>query len=414
MKDYSTCVFPDREAGKDDARVRIRVRYRGKNIAFLVGYRVNPDKWDRTAQRCKRNTNHGKAEIPAAKINREIERYLDAIESAFENLTPSASPDAIRAEVNKLIGRTTDNQQQAHDVYKLLDEFVSHQGKLNNWSDASYTKFNALRNHLLAFDKNLHINDFTTDRLSDFVESLRITSDLRNATIAKQLSFLKWFLRWAKRNKYLNVDDFETFAPKLKSSEKKVIFLEWDELMRVESAELPTLHLRQVRDVFCFCCFTSLRYSDVANLKWSNVFDDYISITTIKTNDSLNIDLNDHSRAILNRYRNADLPDGRCLPVISNQKMNAALKDVMRLCDIDTPTTIVYYKGNKRIEEVHPKYELIGTHCGRRTFICNALMLGIPPEIVMKWTGHADYSSMKPYIAIADSAKKQAMSLFNK
>ncbi|MCR5697722.1 MAG: site-specific integrase [Marinilabiliaceae bacterium] len=413
MKDYSVSVFPDKEVGKDDARVRIRVRCRGKNIAFLVGYRVNLDKWDKTAQRCKRNTTHGKDGTPAAKINREIERYLDAIDTAFETLSQDSQPDAIRNEVNQIIGRIDNNQEQTTDVYNLLDEFVAQQGKINNWTDASYKKFHTLRNHLLAFDKHLHIDDFTTERLTEFVDSLRLVSDLRNTTIAKQLCFLKWFLRWAKRQKILHNDDFESFQPKLKHSEKKVIFLEWDELIKVETAELPTQHLRQVRDVFCFCCFTSLRYSDVANLKWSNVFDDYISITTIKTSDSLNIDLNNHSRAILDKYRGMEFSKGRCLPVISNQKMNEALKEVMRLCGIDTPTPIVYFKGNKRIEEIHPKYELIGTHCGRRTFICNALMLGIPPEIVMKWTGHSDYSSMKPYIAIADKAKKDAMALFN-
>ena len=41
-------------------------------------------------------------------------------------------------------------------------------------------------------------------------------------------------------------------------------------------------------------------------------------------------------------------------------------------------------------------------------------MLGIAPEIVMKWTGHEDYRTMKPYIAIADKAKKDAMDLFNR
>lgn len=41
-------------------------------------------------------------------------------------------------------------------------------------------------------------------------------------------------------------------------------------------------------------------------------------------------------------------------------------------------------------------------------------MLGIAPQVVMKWAGHADYKAMKPYIDIADAAKQQAMSLFNK
>lgn len=76
--------------------------------------------------------------------------------------------------------------------------------------------------------------------------------------------------------------------------------------------------------------------------------------------------------------------------------------------------TVTYYKGNQRIDEVYPKFALIGTHCGRRTFICNALMLGISPQIVMKWTGHSDYKSMKPYIDVADKAKKDAMQAFNR
>ena len=84
-----------------------------------------------------------------------------------------------------------------------------------------------------------------------------------------------------------------------------------------------------------------------------------------------------------------------------------------KLCGIDKPVTEVYYKGNERIEEVKPKYEKICTHTARRTFISNALMKGIPVNVVMKWTGHSDYNAMKPYIAIADTAKKDEMDKFN-
>jgi len=71
------------------------------------------------------------------------------------------------------------------------------------------------------------------------------------------------------------------------------------------------------------------------------------------------------------------------------------------------------YRGNGRIDEVTPKYALLGTNSGRRTFICNALALGIPPQVVMKWTGHSDYKAMKPYINIADDIKANAISKFN-
>lgn len=71
------------------------------------------------------------------------------------------------------------------------------------------------------------------------------------------------------------------------------------------------------------------------------------------------------------------------------------------------------YKGNERFDEVYPKHQLIGTHAGRRTFICTALSLNIPPDVIMKWTGHRSYKSMTPYIAIADKTKAEAMARFN-
>lgn len=172
--------------------------------------------------------------------------------------------------------------------------------------------------------------------------------------------------------------------------------------------------LERVRDVFCFCCFTSLRYSDVANLKRSNVFHDYIQITTIKTADTLKIELNKYSRSILEKYRGVAFPFDKALPVISNQRMNEYLKELGEICGFNEPVTVTYYKGNKRIDDVFPKWQMFGTHTGRRTFICNALMLGIAPQIVMKWTGHSDYKAMKPYIDIADAAKADAMKLFDK
>jgi integrase len=93
--------------------------------------------------------------------------------------------------------------------------------------------------------------------------------------------------------------------------------------------------------------------------------------------------------------------------------MNDYLKELGELAKIDTPVSQTHYFGSERIDEVLPKYELLGTHVGRRTFICSALSIGIPVQVVMKWTGHSDYKSMKPYIDVADKTKKNAMEKFN-
>ena len=195
-----------------------------------------------------------------------------------------------------------------------------------------------------------------------------------------------------------------------------MVFLTQDELNRLRTFPIPKRmkYLERVRDVFLFSCFTGLRYSDVFNLKKSDIKDNAIEITTVKTADSLIIELNDHSRAILDKYKHETLSGNKALPVISNQRMNIYLKQLGEMAGLDDPVRKTYFKGSRRIDQIIPKYRLLASHVGRRTFVCNALALGIPPQVVMKWTGHSDYASMKPYIDIADDVKASAMCRFNR
>ncbi len=150
----------------------------------------------------------------------------------------------------------------------------------------------------------------------------------------------------------------------------------------------------------------------MAALKRTDISGDYIYITTQKTNDRLPINLNSFAKEILDKYKDCRFPGGTALPVISNQKMNEYLKEVCELCEFNDPITRVCFRAGQREEETQPKYELIGTHAGRRTFICFALASGIPPQVVMKWTGHSDYKAMKPYIDIAEKVKAEQMAIF--
>lgn len=89
------------------------------------------------------------------------------------------------------------------------------------------------------------------------------------------------------------------------------------------------------------------------------------------------------------------------------------LKELGELAGLDEPVRESYYRGNHRVDEVSPKYSLLSTHAGRRTFICNALSLGIPAHVVMKWTGHSDYKAMKPYVDVSDQVRVGTMEKFN-
>jgi len=429
---YKTLFFPDKEGTKEtgykpDGKLRIRLRWPDNVVNFNLGYRVELAKWESDAQRCISGTSHGTKKVTAKEINSEIQRAEDAISDMFKEYdTKKVQPtaDMVRNEFNSRMDRDAKIKKVDKSLFDYFDEFVKQKGLENNWKYATFQKFDAVRNHLKGFDENLTFEKLTESGLNNYIIFLRNKKEMRNTTLLKQLAFLKWFLKWAAGKGYNTNLAFTAFNPKMPKTEKKVIFLNWSELMTVynfdfaRTAEPLTTEnikaLEKVRDVFCFCCFTSLRYSDVQNLKRSDIKDDEFTITTVKTGDTLTIELNNYSKAILQKYAHEVYPGNKALPVISNQKMNDHLKDLGRICGLDEPITQTYYKGSTRIDEVMPKYELLGTHAGRRTFICNALALGIAPQTVMKWTGHADYKSMKPYIDIADAEKKKAMSLFNR
>jgi len=400
----------------------MRVNFASKRIEFTTGYRIDAAKWDADKQRVKNGCSN-KLKQSASEINASLLEYYTEIQSIFkrfevEDVKPT--PEQIKVAFNALHKPVSEEPKPKKeglpcDFFQVFDDFVEDCGRQNDWTDSTYEKFAAVKNHLTNFREGLTFEFFDERGLNDYVIYLRDVKEMRNTTIGKQLSFLKWFLRWAFKKGVHQNNAYDSYKPKLKSTQKKIIFLTWDELNRLREFKIPSNKqaLERVRDVFLFQCFTGLRYSDVFNLRRSDIKGDHIEVTTVKTSDSLIIELNNHSKAILDKYKDVAFEDDKVLPVITNQKMNDYLKELAEMAGIDEPVRQTYYKGNERIDDVTPKYALLGTHAGRRTFICNALALGIPPQVVMKWTGHSDYKAMKPYIDIADDIKANAMSKFN-
>ena len=406
----------------ENVPIRMRVNFASKRIEFTTGYRIDSAKWDADKQRVKNGCSN-KLKQSASEINASLLEYYTEIQSIFKRFevedvmpTPEQIKEAFNA-LHKPVSEEPKPKKEALpcDFFQVFDDFVEDCGRQNNWTDSTFEKFAAVKNHLTNFREGLTFEFFDERGLNDYVGYLRDVKEMRNTTIGKQLSFLKWFLRWAFKKGVHQNNAYDSYKPKLKSTQKKIIFLTWDELNRLREFKIPSNKqaLERVRDVFLFQCFTGLRYSDVFNLRRSDIKDDHIEVTTVKTSDSLIIELNNYSKAILDKYKDVAFEDNKVLPVITNQKMNDYLKELAEMAGIDEPIRQTYYKGNERIDEVTPKYALLGTHAGRRTFICNALALGIPPQVVMKWTGHSDYKAMKPYIDIADDIKANAMSKFN-
>lgn len=408
-------------SGNEDGKekplaIRLRVSFNNNTLDVATGMFCLPSDWNGETYRVNAT------DTEAESKNRVIDDYAHTMEDIFiryeliEKRIPTAGElkDLFRDMMGKprIKVPTPEN-----DLFEVFDKFTESCGRKNQWTKATFAKFEAVKARLKDFDANLAFNSIDDDKMNEYLEYLN-RKKMRNTTIAKNISFVKWFLRWAEMYGYYSGHAHKSFKPRLKGVNcdgHEIIYLDQKELHTLQKY-VPTAnkqYLGRVRDVFLFCCFTGLRYSDVAKLTHADVKEGFIDIVTKKTVDGIRIELNKHSQSILDKYKGKEYKGDKVFPVISNQRMNEYLKELCEVCGIDTPTKVVYFLGNERIEETYPKYALVSTHCGRRTFVVNALRLGIPAEVIIRWTGHADYKSMKPYIKIVDELKKSEMSKFD-
>ena len=400
----------------DNVPIRIRLTYSGNRIELSTGLRIDRDKWDTKEKKVKKNCTN-KLKQSASDINAKLSGYefdLQNVFKKFEIEERIPTNEEVKHLFNQIYSDNKTNSKKK-GFFEYLDEFILENGKQKNWTDKTYSKFETVKNHLKNFNSKSTFSYFDDRGLTSYVEFLRERREMRNSTIDNQVSFLKWFLKWAYSKGYNNNLAYQTFKPKLKTTQKKIIFLTPEELKKIKEFNIPQTkkYLERVRDVFLFSCYSGIRYSDAFNLKKTDIKDAYFEITTVKTNDSLIIELNKNTKEILEKYKDIPFQGNKALPVISNQRMNEYIQELGKLTEIEEPIRITYYKGNERKDEVIPKHKLLSTHAGRRTFICNALSLGIPVNVVMKWTGHSDYKSMKPYIDIADNIKANATKKFD-
>ena len=442
--------FKTRAIGKDKNifQIRMRVSFNSQRIDFKTGHSIlDPDYWDDSIGFVKDDYKGPKGET-ALSINNSLRNLRDQMDTAFKyyeamDVIPTLSQIQKKYE-ERLSGvipkrpepeKKREQKPKEPDMFVVFDEFTRKCGEKNAWTIATFEKMSALRADLQNFGPKVKLSELNEDALTRFVGYLRdekkvfpakkkknaeedeeekaVQVGLNNTTIKKKLEYLTWFLRWARDVGYPVNPAFKTFKPTLKQTQKPIIYLTKEELQRVKDLDLSGSKLEPVRDIFLFCCFSSLRHSDADNLRRSDIKEDHMDVTTIKTGDSVSIELNDITKAILEKYKDVPFKDNKALPSFTNQAMNRSLKELCQLAEINEPIRITTYKGNVRTDTVNPKWELVGTHTGRRTFIVQALSMGISPNIVMKWTGHSDYKAMKPYIDIVDSIKAQSMTKFN-
>lgn len=294
-----------------------------------------------------------------------------------------------------------------HSFFKYFDLFLE-KNKVSK-ATRTITAYTTVRNFLEEFENNTEyvMNWYSIDIL--FFERFELYAfkqkKISNNYFSKIISILKTFMNWAFEKGYH--ENIEYKKMKAAEHEIEVIYLTMDELMHLYNFDFESQKLKRVRDIYCFGCFTGLRYSDIKNLKPSNIKDSFIEMTIQKTRTIAHkIPLTKFSKAILEKYIETPFYP---LPVISNQKFNEYLKECAKVAKIDSEVQITRFIGSERIDKILPKYELITSHTARKTFVTNSLILGVNQMVVRNITGHKKESSFRKYVKIAEDHKRNEM-----
>ncbi len=212
------------------------------------------------------------------------------------------------------------------------------------------------------------------------------------------LDCVKNFTRYCLRNEWIEKDPFRNYKLKEEHNKEKD-HLTREELETLVRKRLPNERLDRIRDVFVFCCLTGLAFTDAEHLRREHIRTDDNGTTWIhkpreKTAVMSRIPLLPYSLALLRKYeRDAELrATGKQLPVPSNQKMNAYLKEIADLCNIPKNLT---------------------THVARHTFACLAVEYGMPIDVLAKILGHSNTNMTRHYAKFSEQLIGREMRKMN-
>ncbi len=408
----------------------------GQRKYYRTELKLHPCSWDTNTQKAvyvdKKKAKALSVDFYSLPAYNEVEDYNDYlhklsslitdIEKRFKMDAISYSSEMVIEKLSAQKKSTTKKEDPSNILFDFMQKYID--DHKNTRSRTSLSVYKSVKNRLEDYSKStgkkITFNNLDFSFFQSFQNFLyqdrkvllqkdgevkeKLIQGLNNTTVAKQLSTIKTFLNYAKQQGVEVTDKYKDF--KIKRENLEVIALTNDEFETLYNLDLSkNKRLAETRDVFCFACATGLRYSDLYQLKREHIKSDEIRLTVQKTKELLTIPLNSYSTAILARYEGMLKP----LPVISNQNLNYAVKDLCKHACINEPVEIIRFRGVKRETNTYPKYELIGVHTGRKTFCTLSLEKGMSAEEVMEISGHRDYRSFKRYVKVTEQRKKVVM-----
>ncbi|WP_291107425.1 site-specific integrase [Flavobacterium sp. UBA6195] len=374
--------------------IYLRITINGERLEITTGKYSEKSKWLPSAGKIKGSSEE----------TRLINSYLDILRNkVYETEKWMVNNNLeINAQTfkNKFLG-VEERQRKLMVIFedhnKRMKELIGKEFAIN-----TYKKYETALSHTKDFLKyQYNLNDISIKQvdiafINDFDFYLRNTKNCNNNSTIKYIRNFGKIVKQCYVNGWIEKDPFLNYKGKVKEIERT--YLSEDEIESLLNKEFKIKRLELVRDMFIFSCFTGLAYIDVFNLTKSNIVigidgEKWISTHRQKTESASKIPILPITQMIIDKYENHPLciNENRLIPILSNQKMNAYLKELADICEIDKELTF---------------------HIARHTFATTVTLTnGVPIESVSKMLGHKNLRTTQHYAKVLDRKVSEDMKI---
>lgn len=358
--------------GKGLAPIRCRITYKGERKPFATGIFVSPEDWNSKKQKLLPSTEENDL------INAKLSLISRKLNQAFLFLQVQEIEFNVRDIYNQYAGVKLDKDRTILEVFEF---HIQKQKRLIGieTTETSIAKFHQTQKHLKTFlwftykRKDMGLKELKYAFIEEFEFYLKTEKKFSPHTVYKTIQRFKQMVRVGISLGYLDKNPFMMHVNH--KPKKEVVYLTVEELEKLENYNFKIKRIEQIRDLFVFCCYTGLAFTEMKNLEKKHIvkgFDgnQWIKMIRQKTQKTVSVPLLPKALSIIQKYEECD--EVFVFPRISNQKFNAYLKEVADIVGIEKNLT---------------------HHLGRKTFATTVLLYNdVPMEVVSELLGHSKIS----------------------
>lgn len=371
-----------------------RITINGKRFEQSTNRFVEISKWSTEGNKMKGTSEEARL------INNHLDLLKNQIRDAEMELIHKKTPVTIETIKSKLLG--IDERARM-----LVPIFQDHNNKIKELIGKEYApgtleRYTTSLKHTIEFMQwKYNVSDIDITKIdhafvTDYEFWLRSVRNCANNTAVKYLKNFNKIIKLCLANDWLDKNPFANYKSKVKEVER--VYLTEEEIQSIIEKDFKTERLSLVRDIFLFSCFTGLAYIDVKNLTKSHISygidgEKWIFTHRQKTESASKIPILPVTQMIIDKYENHPQSNNedKLLPILSNQKMNAYLKEIAAICEIEKELTF---------------------HIARHTFATTVTLTnGVPIESVSKMLGHKNLRTTQHYAKVLDRKVSEDMKM---